>query len=464
MTKAEMAIEKPVVKMVRFEAENTMRLKAFDVEFDTEQNVFVIAGENAQGKSSAINAMAMTLGGARLDPPKVIREGADEAMTRMTLSDGYVLQVEWKNGAARKLEVLAPDGVIQTSPQTWLASKIGKYTIDPGGLLSLKDTALQTEVERALGLDFSKLNEEREEKYNERTIVGREVDRLKARLTALPKIPDNEEPPVDLTALLAEQDRLQVIQRENDRLASVVREATTKRMGAVSEYKSTEAALEQSRASLKAAEAEVARMKQQVADSELRLGALESKGKSLTAELKAAEKSASEGEDVALSLGDVRAKLEAANAMSEANALASAKQKERETLIVESKEKAHEHTALTKRIDDIDDEKARQLAAAKFPVPGMSFSMSGLLLNGRAFSQASQAERLRLVVALGAISKPELRLLFVRDGSLLDTNSMKLLGELAREYDAQVIVEAVGKHRPGPAIIIEDGSVTEVRT
>lgn len=463
MTKAEKTPEKPVVKMVRFEAENTMRLKAFDVEFDTEQNVFVIAGENAQGKSSAINAMAMLLGGARLDPPKVIRDGADEATARMTLSDGYMMQVTWKTGAARKLEVLAPDGAVEKSPQAWLATKIGKYTIDPGALLSLKDSDLQTEVERALGLDFSKLNAERKEKYDERTIVGREADRLKARLSALPKIPDNEEPPVDLAAVLAEQDRLQAIQRENDRLSSVVREATSKREGAVREYKAAEAALKQSQVDLTAAEASVARLKQQVADGELRLGALKVTGKKLAGDLDAAENSAAEGEDVTLALADVRAKLEAANAMNETNALASAKQKEREQLVVDSKDKAQEYAALNKRIDAIDDEKARALAAAKFPVPGMSFSMTGLQLNGLAFSQASQAERLRVVVALGAISKPELRLLFVREGSLLDDNSMKLLGELAREYEAQVVVEAVGKHRPGPAIIIEDGAVTEVR-
>lgn len=464
MTKAEKAIEKPVVKMVRFEAENTMRLKSFDVEFDTEKNVFVIAGDNAQGKSSAIRAMAMTLGGARLDPPKVIRDGEDEAMTRMTLDDGYVLQVEWKNGHARKLEVAAPDGVLQKSPQSWLTARIGKYTINPGALLSLPDSEMQTELERALGLDFSKLNAERQEKYEERTVVGREVDRLKARLTALPKIPDTAEQPTDLTALLAEQDRLQAIQRENDKLASAVREATTKREGAVREYKSASTTLEQSRASLKLAEAEVVRLKQAVADSELRLGALEINGKKLAEELKTAEQSASEGEDVELALGDVRAKIETANAQNEANTLAVAKQKERKVLTGDLKQKEDEHGALEKRIAAIDTEKAKALAGANFPVPGLAFSMAGLQLNGHSFSQASQAERLRVVVALGAISKPEIRLIFVDQGSLLDDNSMKLLAELAREYDAQVIVESVGKHRPGAAIIIEDGAVTEVRT
>jgi myosin heavy subunit len=131
-----------------------------------------------------------------------------------------------------------------------------------------------------------------------------------------------------------------------------------------------------------------------------------------------------------------------------------------------ARQKAHEEhvtletkaKALTNKIQAIDQSKAQALHDAQFPVDGLSFDDSGVLLNGLPFSQASQAEQLSVSVAMGFAQNPGLRVLLVRDGSLLDENSLNLLAELARDYDGQVWIERVGKG-DDCAVIIEDGMV-----
>jgi hypothetical protein len=75
-------------------------------------------------------------------------------------------------------------------------------------------------------------------------------------------------------------------------------------------------------------------------------------------------------------------------------------------------------------------------------------------------SQASQAEQLRVGMALALAGKPEIPVALIRDGSHLDDESLALLADYAQEAGAQVWIERVGSHDAG-AVVIEDGMVTE---
>ena len=57
--------------------------------------------------------------------------------------------------------------------------------------------------------------------------------------------------------------------------------------------------------------------------------------------------------------------------------------------------------------------------------------------------------------------RPALRVMLVRDGSLLDDGAMKELGALAAEHGAQVLVERVGKDAGGMGVVIVDGEVEQ---
>ena len=113
---------------------------------------------------------------------------------------------------------------------------------------------------------------------------------------------------------------------------------------------------------------------------------------------------------------------------------------------------------LTASLAEIDEEKRAAIERAEFPLEGLGFAEEGVTLGGIPFAQASAAERLRASVAIGLALHPDLRVLLVREGALLDDDALRLVGELAAAHEAQVWVERVGDGDEG-AIVIEDGAV-----
>ena len=92
------------------------------------------------------------------------------------------------------------------------------------------------------------------------------------------------------------------------------------------------------------------------------------------------------------------------------------------------------------------------------PIDGLSFDSDGVYFKGVPFSQASSAEKLRVSVAMGIAMNPELKVLLIRDGSLLDQKNLKLIAGMANDSGHQVWVERVGSGEECQ-VIIEDGYV-----
>jgi hypothetical protein len=94
------------------------------------------------------------------------------------------------------------------------------------------------------------------------------------------------------------------------------------------------------------------------------------------------------------------------------------------------------------------------------PVTGLGLSEDGVTLNGLPLDQASAAEQLRVSVAIGIAMNPRLRVLLLRDASLLDRDSLALLADMAKAAGAQVWLERV-EDDSATAVVIEDGMVKE---
>jgi hypothetical protein len=129
----------------------------------------------------------------------------------------------------------------------------------------------------------------------------------------------------------------------------------------------------------------------------------------------------------------------------------------------------HRHTAekyeqesaqLTQNIEARNKAKAEAIAAANMPVPGLGFGDGVVLLAGVPFEQASDAERLRASVAIAMAANPKLRVIRIRDGSLLDEDAMKLLAEMADKHDMQVWIERVDSSG-AVGFVLEDGHVRQ---
>lgn len=108
-------------------------------------------------------------------------------------------------------------------------------------------------------------------------------------------------------------------------------------------------------------------------------------------------------------------------------------------------------------IEQIKARKEARLREAKLPVQGLSVSDDGVLFNGVPLSQASQAEKIRVGVAVALAQNPRFRVVIVRDGSLLDDNSRAMLKQACKEAGAQLVLELVRPEEPN-GIFLVDGT------
>lgn len=426
------------MKIVKLEAENVKRLRAVSIEPDG--SVVVVRGNNGQGKSSVLDSIAYALGGKSLQPAKVIRDGEKEAIVRVEL-DGLTIERKWTSNDRSVLEVRAADGSKVSSPQTMLDSLVGRLSFDPLAYLSMPPAKQLEALQKVVGLDFRELDEQRKRAYDERTEVNRKVSHTKIQLEPLRDFSDTE--PVSLAELSDQVAALSSRRADEQAAAKKLKALVDDRRAAAHRVKAQETRLENLRRQL---EQESAHLQELMLEAE-RLERTD------TSELQAV---ADHELETIEELETVKAKIKDAELINER----ARKVAERRRLEKVLSDHEGESFALTKQIEKIDAIKLSKIEAARFPVPGLSFGEVGVLYNGQPFEQASQAEKLRVSLGMGLALNPTLKVLLIRDASLLDEKSLQLVAAQAAEAGAQVWLEVVGKN--GIGIVIEDGEVEAV--
>ncbi len=119
---------------------------------------------------------------------------------------------------------------------------------------------------------------------------------------------------------------------------------------------------------------------------------------------------------------------------------------------------------LTNAIDEIDNNKSKQLENADFPVKGLSFNEDDVLYNDLPFDekQLSSEELLKVSFAMAIASSPTLKTILIRHGAFLDKNNLKLIGQMAKKANIHVFVEIVGNvdnDIEASVLMIENGKI-----
>jgi ABC-type histidine transport system ATPase subunit len=413
------------MRIISLTAENVKRLKAVSITPDGD--VVVIAGRNGQGKTSVLDSIWYALGGSpdKKETPRPIRDGEESASVTLDLGDLIVTRT-WK-GDATTLKVGNKDGATYSSPQKMLDQLIGRLSFDP---LAFTQQDAKTQLATLLDLvelpfDPDELNAQRKTLYDNRTVVGRDLTTLSGQLAGLP-VPSEDTPTEEISA------------------ASILAEQSAHR-DQLDNYRRTESALEGSQRDFNVAENLVVALEAQLAEA--KADVLVCQADLTHAEDRLAEKTLPADIDFAAELA----------AVEETNRLVRARNAYAETY-----EKAAGMTArvveLTAGIAALDKSKADALAAAKMPIDGLAFDEEGVTYNAIPFGQCSSAEQLRVSMAMAFAANPEIRIVLIRDGSLLDSEGMKLIAEMAAEQDAQVWIERVDESGE-VGVVIEDGSV-----
>lgn len=427
------------MKIIALQAENIKRLSAVAIRPDG--NLVQITGRNGAGKTSVLDAIWWALAGAGNVQTSPIRKGEEKAHIQLDLGDLTVLRrfkAQDDGAFTTSLVVEGADGARYRSPQAMLDALVGELSFDPLEFTRLSPKEQYDRLRRLVpGVDFDALDEANRSDYDRRRDVNRRVNELRAQAGGI-EIPDDlPEAPVDEDGLTA---KMADASRHN---AEIEREAARREQG-----------------------------EQRAVSSEQDADRFEAEAKDLRARAEEADERAHQARKQA---ADLRAEMSGADALPKPldvtdlqEQLRQARQVNREIgarvqrddLTSEADALAAEADKLTEAMAERTEAKRRAVAEADLPVDGLGFDDEGVTLGGLPFGQASDAEQLEASVAIAMAANPQLRVIRVRDGSLLDEDAMTQLAGLAEQQDCQVWIERVDTSGK-VGFVVEDGHLAD---
>jgi len=426
------------MKLVELQIENIKRIKA--VEIHPGPGVTAIGGRNAQGKTCVLDSIEMALAGERSVQPQPVRQGQESGRTVLTFDSGLVVKREFDAGGGSRLVVSDPTGKVK-APQTFLDTLTGKgIAFDPLAFLRMEPLKQLATLKRLVGVDFSGLDEERKRLESERALAGRDVTGRKTQIESMPQYPGVPAEEVNLSALMTD--------------LQAAMDANQAHNMAHTEAERLESLVSGWQVKIDKATEQLAVWQRQLAQAEA--------GKASAIALADAARSLA-CKRLPADTAPIQAKIAGVEDLNrQVRANAARRQLERQFRGLKD-----QYESLTKQIDGLDREKAKIIGAAAFPVEGLGLGLHGVLYKGLPFEQASSAEQYRVSTAIGFELCPKtgesIRIGLIRDASLLDDDSRKIIAETAAKYDAQLILEVVTEDSADADIIIEDGEVRTVQ-
>jgi energy-coupling factor transporter ATP-binding protein EcfA2 len=452
-----------MAKIVKLDVTNFKRISI--VEINAKGESIIIGGRNAQGKSSVLDAIEALLRGGKAFPDMPVKTGEKKAVIRCELDDGIVIERGITEAGTASLKITTADGMSPQHPQAWLDRKLSAATCDPLAFIRAAPKAQAAELRRLTGVDTDSLDAERATVYAQRTQDGRQEREAGALLSRIP-VPGEDVPdePVSASAIAGELEAARLL---NIQVGELNKEAEEHDNDAAN---APTIALE----TLNYHQDQAIEYREQAQELLRQAQVLEDRAKG-------AEKQGKDEHDVMIESGKADAKIAAAlraqaeaitvpdideikQRLDEVDAINNAVQqgiRYREAQD-EAAKWADKVAAGTSRITEIDAERIEILSGADWPVEGLGIADGAVTFQEVPLSQASQAEQLRVGMALALAGKPEIPVALIRDGSHLDDESLALLADYAQEAGAQVWIERVGSHDAG-AVVIEDGTVVETK-
>ena len=397
------------MQIISLNAENIKRLKAIKLEISKDQKVITVSGANGQGKTSLLDSIFYALGGKSAIPEKPLREGTDKGFVEVDLEDMKVIRSFTKKGST--LKIIAKDGAKYTNPQAVLNGLLGKLSFDPLEFAKLDAKAQRKSLMDMLGLSTDELDTERKALYDRRTDVNRDLNRLRTTLESIPE-PEGDVPKdflvvSEIIKRLEDANQIKISHEENMRKRKIASD-------------------------------EVLRLKEHITQLQKDISEIDSKEsgyeepdmEGMKSELNQAEEKNSK----------IRITKRRGEIISEG------------IICKEAVEK------IETRMGEIDASKASMLKDAIMPIEGLNVTDECVTFNDIPFEQLSSAEQLKISVAIAMAMNPDIRVIRIMDGSLLDSTNMKAIEDLAKDKDYQVWVEVVSDEEE-MGIVIENGEV-----
>ena len=409
------------VKINKLEIENVKRVKAVTIE-PTSNGLTILGGNNNQGKTSVLDAIAWALGGNKYKPSKPARDGSMNPPTlRLELSNGLIVERKGKNS---DLKVTDPSG--QKAGQQLLDSFVEELALNLPKFIesSAKDKANTLLQIIGVGEKLWELDRKEERLYNERRTIGQIADQKKKYAAEQPQYPEAPNELVSIADLIHEQQEILARNGENAKKRQ-------NRENIVNSLHLSEARLKQ--------------LKEQLAQEE-------ATHESLMSDYIAANKSIEDLVDESTDeIENSIANIEEINRKVRANL-------DKEKAEEDAKEYEKQYNNLSKQIQDVRDERTSLLDSADLPLPGLSVEDGELIFEGQKWDNMSGSQQLRVATAIVRKLKPECGFVLLDKLEQMDIPTLNEFGKWLESEGLQAIATRVSSGEECQ-IIIEDGYV-----
>ena len=418
------------VTITALEAENVKRIKA--VAFaPSPTGLTLVGGNNNQGKTSVLDALAWALGGDRFRPDAAQRDGAiAPAHLKVTLSNGVVVERKGKNAS---LTVTDPTG--RRSGQQLLNAFVEPLALDLPRFMDASDKEKSDILLRIIGIGAELHTRDLEIKglYDKRTFTGQLAAQKKHFAEEMISYPEAPDEPVSASELIRQQQDILARNGENQRLRAQYAELEQQVQQCVDELKRTRERIATLQQLADELDAKHTKLFNQRETARKTVSQLQDES---TAELEASIR------DIEETNRKVRANLEKARAEDEAAQYAS------------------EYDRLTESIQQKRADRMALLNGADLPLPGLSVEDGVLTYKGKHWRDMSGSDQLRVAAAIVRRLNPDCGFVLL---DKLEQMDMTTLQEFSAWLEAEGLQAIATRVSTGSEcqIIIEDGMVKD---
>ena len=411
------------VKIAALEAENVKRIKAVALT-PSPTGLTIVGGNNNQGKTSVLDALAWALGGEKFRPTAAVRDGAlAPPHLKVILSNGVVVERRGKNSS---LTVTDPTG--QRSGQPLLNACVEPLALARPRFMQASDKDTADTLLNIIGVGDALTGLDREIKalYDRRTVIGQIGAQKRHAAEELTEYPDAPSEPVSAIELIQQQQEILLHNADNQRkrmkLAQL--EEQEKQLGRRVQELSQE---------LEMVEHQLTAVQQDVQDATKTVAQLQDES---TTEL---EQSIRNVEEI--------------NRQVSANLAKSKAQDEAERY-------AQEYTALTEQIKAKRTARMDLLNGADLPLTGLGVEDGSLTYNGKHWQDMSGSDQLRVATAIVRRLNPDCGFVLLDKLEQMDLATLAEFGSWLQAEGLQAIATRVSTGGECQ-IIIEDGRVKD---
>lgn len=408
-----------MVTINKLEIENVKRVKAVKLE-PSATGLTIVGGNNNQGKTSVLDAIAWALGGNKYKPSQAQREGSTiPPSLKITLSNGLIVERSGKNST---LKVIDPSG--NKAGQNLLDSFVEELAIN------LPKFMEQTSKEKAktllqiigVGPQLAELEMQEKAKYDERHAIGVIADQKEKFAKEQPYYPDAPKELVSIAELIQQQQEILGRNGENARKRQNLTRIENEYQGALADVERLSKMLEEAR----------------------------EKEQGLAQDLDIARKDTQELIDESTQeIEDSIANIEQINLKVRANF-------DKDKAEKDAKGYREQYKELDNVIAEIRKQKTDLLTNADLPLPGLSVDDGELLYLGQRWDNMSGSQQLQVATAIVRKLKPECGFVLIDKLEQMDQLTLQEFGAWLEQEGLQAIATRVSTGNEC-SILIEDG-------